>query len=253
MGTSTKTAGETLDKQEKTAAVELKGAVFTLPVLKLHSTDLPAIEHELKVHLARGLNFFKHAPLVIDLEAIDEQQGRKLDFTAIVSALHRMQLFVVGVRNTNPEQAKRALAAGMAVLKGGIAQEDISSGKNTSAPPPATSKTLSAETTKVIHQPVRSGQQIYAKGCDLIVLSSVNVGAEVIADGNIHVYGSLRGRALAGVSENANARIFAQVMEPELVAIAGNYQVFDEPNASNLYGKAAQIHLDNNRLVIAPI
>ncbi len=254
MRTNTKTTGERLTQHEGIGAVELKGAVFTLPVLKLHCTDLDAIEHELKVHLARGLSFFKHAPLVIDLELIKEQQGEELDLPSLVSTMHDMKLFIVGVRNANPQQAERAVTAGLAVLKGGVTQQEGAAEKPANAElPVATTNIPFSGHTKIIYQPVRSGQQIYAKNCDLIVLSSVNVGAEVIADGNIHIYGSLRGRALAGVSENTKARIFAQVMEPELAAIAGNYQVFDEPNASRLYGKAAQIYLDDNQLVIAPL
>ncbi len=250
MQTNIKTAGEDLTRQ--VGAVELKGAVFTLPVLKLHSTDLKAIEHELKVHLARGLNFFKHAPLVIDLELVREEAD-ELDFSALSKALHDMQLFVVGIRNATEKQAKNAVDSGLAALKGGISQKEESPEKTTTPEPPDTTNAPPPRHTKIIYQPVRSGQQVYARGCDLIVLSSVNVGAEVIADGNIHVYGSLRGRAFAGVAENTKARIFAQAMEPELVAIAGNYQVFDEPIASRLYGKAAQIYLDNERLIIAPI
>ncbi|HHS84017.1 MAG TPA: septum site-determining protein MinC [Gammaproteobacteria bacterium] len=252
MQTDLETTGAESAPRERVTAVELKGAVFTLPVLKLHSIDLGAIEHELKVHLARGLNFFKHAPLVIDLEQIKEQAD-DLDFTALASSLRNMQLFTVGVRNATPEQEARAVTAGLAVLKGGITQDQERNPEKPAVEELPVATDVSPRRTKIVSQPVRSGQQIYAKGSDLIVLSSVNVGAEVIADGNIHIYGSLRGRAFAGVSEDATARIFAQVMEPELAAIAGNYQVFDEPTASALYGKAAQIYLDDEQLVIAPL
>ncbi len=234
---------------QRTSAVELKGTVFTLPVLKLHSTDLDAIEHELKVHLARGLNFFRHAPLVIDLAAV-EKQAAELDLAALAGILRRLQLFTVGVRNAGPWAAERAVAAGLAVLKGGVTKEEAK--EKSSAEPPVATEVLRRR-TRIIHHPVRSGQQIYAKGGDLIILSSVNVGAEVIADGNIHVYGSLRGRAFAGVAEDTGARIFAQSMEPELAAIAGNYQVFDEPVPSSLQGKPAQIYLEEEQLVMAPL
>ncbi len=236
--------------QQNGSAVELKGTVFTLPVLKLHSIDLNAIEHELKVHLARGLNFFRHAPLVIDLQAV-ERQAAELDFRAIKELLQRLQLFTVGVRNVAPPVADKAVAAGLAVLKGGVTKEKAEEKRGEIEPPVATE--VLRRRTRVVHQPVRSGQQIYAKGGDLIILSSVNVGAEVIADGNIHVYGSLRGRAFAGVAEDTEARIFAQSMEPELAAIAGNYQVFDEPVSAPLRGRPAQIYLEGEQLVVAPL
>jgi len=234
------------------AAIELKGAVFTLPVLKLRSIELGAIEHELKVHLARGLNFFKHAPLVIDMELV-AQRAEGLDFVALAGLLRRMELFVVGVRNATPAQAESAVASGLAVLKGGITREKPPEKAAAVEPELPVASDVSPRRTRIVHQPVRSGQQIYARGSDLVILSSVNVGAEVIADGNIHVYGRLRGRAFAGVADDPAARIFARIMEPELAAIAGSYQVFDDPDAAGLYGKPAQIYLEGEQLILAPL
>ena len=110
-----------------------------------------------------------------------------------------------------------------------------------------------AKPTVVIRQPIRTGQQVYAENADLIVLSMVSVGAEIIADGNIHVYAPLRGRALAGASGNKKARIFVQHMQAELVSVAGIYRVFDQNLPPHLHHKAVQIHLQDDRLVIAPI
>jgi len=98
----------------------------------------------------------------------------------------------------------------------------------------------------VIDKPLRSGQQIYAKGGDLIVLAMVNAGAEVIADGNIHVYAPLRGKAIAGAKGNTRARIFAQCMEPELVAIAGIYRTTDKALAADVHGRPAQVFLQSD-------
>ena len=107
--------------------------------------------------------------------------------------------------------------------------------------------------TRVIDRPVRSGQQIYARGGDLVVLGMVSHGAEVIADGNIHVYGPLRGRAIAGASGDADARIFAAAMEPELVAIAGTYRTTDKPLANDVLGKPAQVRLQDDKLLLEPL
>ena len=115
-------------------------------------------------------------------------------------------------------------------------------------PTPAT-----AQPAMIIDTPVRGGQRIYARGCDLIITAMVNHGAEVIADGSIHVYAPLRGRALAGASGNAQARIFSLAMEAELVSIAGIYRTFDEGWPKPLAGKPAQISLVNERLDIVAI
>jgi septum site-determining protein MinC len=107
-----------------------------------------------------------------------------------------------------------------------------------------------------IDKPLRSGQQVYAKGRDLIVMGNVNAGAEVIADGNIHVYGLLRGKAIAGARGNGNAQIFAQVMEPELISIAGVYRTSENLLSKDVLGKPAQVSLqsgpDGDKLLITP-
>jgi septum site-determining protein MinC len=105
----------------------------------------------------------------------------------------------------------------------------------------------------IVDTPVRGGQRIYARGCDLILTAVVNAGAEVIADGSIHVYAPLRGRALAGAAGNAQARIFSLAMEAELVSIAGVYRTFDEGWPKDLSGKAVQIRLRDEHLDMSPL
>ena len=100
----------------------------------------------------------------------------------------------------------------------------------------------------IIDTPVRAGQRVYARGCDLILMATVNNGAEVIADGSIHAYAPLRGRALAGASGNANARIFAVSMEPELVSIAGMYRTFEDGFPTELAHQAVQVRLVGDRI-----
>ena len=98
----------------------------------------------------------------------------------------------------------------------------------------------------VVDKPLRSGQKIYARGADLVILAMVNQGAEVVADGNIHVYAPLRGRAMAGASGNVHARIFSTCLEPELISIAGIYRTSEKPLADDVRGKAAQVRLSND-------
>jgi septum site-determining protein MinC len=107
--------------------------------------------------------------------------------------------------------------------------------------------------TMVIDKPLRSGQRVYARGGDLVVLAVVSFGAEVIADGNIHVYGPLRGRAIAGARGNTEARIFSTCMEPQLVSIAGIYRTTEQPLAANVLGQIAQVRLDGEKILVEPL
>jgi septum site-determining protein MinC len=101
-----------------------------------------------------------------------------------------------------------------------------------------------------VDKPLRSGQQVYARGGDLVVLAVVNFGAEVIADGSIHVYAPLRGRAVAGAKGDTTARIFSTCMEPQLISIAGTYRTTDTALPADVHGKAAQVRLDGEKLVV---
>ena len=243
-------------------ALEIKGSMFTLPVLRLQSTDMELIAKDLSQRLAQHLRFFEHAPVVIELDHLKDSE-KMLDLPALCALLRQVNLVPVGVRQANPEQAKAAIAAGLAVLKGGgnasqrraaLVVPDRPQSKPVAAKQAETaSPRPDALPAKVVSQPVRSGQQIYARGGDLIVLAAVNAGAEVIADGNIHIYAPLRGRALAGVQGDTNASIFTQSMEAELVAIAGNYQVFEDGPTKDIYSRAVRIFLDDTHINISPL
>lgn len=243
----------------ETQALEIKGSMFTLPVLRLQSVDLNHIEQDLTQRLAQHLRFFQHAPVVIDLELLSQQAGT-LDLPGLCALLRHSNLIPVGVKSASESQIDDAKSAGLAILKGG---SNVSPRELTEPPAKAVEKpTKTIETvpapaapapTKVVSQPVRSGQQIYARGGDLIVLAAVNAGAEVIADGNIHIYAPLRGRALAGVQGDESASIFTQSMEAELVAIAGNYQVFEDGPAKDIFAKSVRVALDNTQIKITPL
>ncbi len=222
----------------KCGAVEFKGSVFTLPVLHLHSVDLRVVVEGLARHLAKGLRFFEGAPVVLDLGAV---RGQALDLVALNEHLRAQDLVPVGVRSADPEQQAQAREAGLAVLQGGarIEREEAPRREPDSLP-----------LAKVVEQPVRSGQQVYARGGDLVLLAPVNPGAEVIADGSIHVYAPLRGRALAGVRGDTAARIFALSMEAELVSVAGHFRIFEEAPPGSVHRRPAQIYLDGERLVV---
>ncbi|QSX31532.1 septum site-determining protein MinC [Shewanella cyperi] len=187
------------------ASLELKGSSFTLSVLHINSKDLDSIATELDSKLAQAPQFFLGAPLVVNLSALSDGE---VDLAALKQLLESRQLVIVGVTGASNPLSEQAKALGLAILK---------AGKESKTPPPP------PRNTRIVKQNVRSGQQIYVKDGDLVIFGAVGNGAEVIADGSIHIYGALRGKAMAGASGDANAVILAQSLEAELVSIAGQY------------------------------
>ena len=247
------------------SAVELKGSVFTLPILVLKSAELSKIANELAQHLATAMKFFENAPVVIDLQRLKDEE-LEMDFSGLLTILAEQKVIPVGVRNGSAQLNALATSAGLAILKGGSLQNILDRNKpnaeseKTSIPEKHSQTQSDAKPTepsyrktKVITQPVRSGSQVYAAGSDLIVMAPVNPGAEIIADGNIHVYSTLRGRALAGVRGDTQARIYCQSLEAELLAIAGNFRVFEDGPAKEFQSKPVQVYLDDEQLCIAPL
>ena len=180
-------------------SLELKGASFTLSVLHINSSDLQAVMTELDSKLAQAPQFFLGAPLVVNLSAI---QHDSLNLSALKDLLISRQLVIVGITGATTVLSKQAKDLGLAIVK---------AGKQSSTPPPAPRQ------TKIVKQNIRSGQQVYAKNGDLIIFGAVGNGAEVIADGSIHIYGALRGKAMAGAAGDTSAVIIAHSLEAELV------------------------------------
>ena len=226
---------------------ELKGSLFTLTVLHLWRTDLDAIEHHLRAKIEQAPGFFHNVPVVLDLAEVEGIP----DFSALNGLLRRHSLLPVGVRNATVALQEAAVQAGLAILRAD--RSDTARAPAEPSPAPAQPTPAPAPGQSRLHlQPVRSGQQLYAPDGDLIVVGTVSVGAEVLADGNVHVYGPLRGRALAGVRGNTEARIFCQSLEAQLVSVAGTYRILDEP-AEVEKNQAVQIYLENERLIIEPL
>lgn len=227
------------DVTGESAIFELKGSVLTVMVLYIRETDPELLYPQLKKKIGPARSFFNNAPLLIDLKALDEEEQPRLDFLVLTTFLRGLGLVPVGVRSAGPAVVQRVLDAGLGVLPA-VKMEKNLAAKDAEAvvehpvepipdavaepQPPAPPARVPA---MVITQPVRSGQQVVAPEGDLIVLASVNAGAEVVAVGNIHVYGALRGRAMAGVHGDAKARVFALQCNPELVAVADAYVVND--------------------------
>ena len=216
----------------------VQGALFTVMVVRAASLRDPAFEHELSRQIERSPRFFQSAPVVLDLRGV-ENLTETGEFETLKEKLRELTLTLVGVQNAQPAQLEAATEAGLASFApnsgGGQARVERS------APP--------VPKARLVSEPVRSGTQIYARGSDLIVTAAVSPGAELVADGNIHVYGALRGRALAGASGDEAARIFCTRLEAELVSIAGRYLVSEQLPAGT-QSTPVQIALVDDQLTI---
>jgi septum site-determining protein MinC len=237
------------------ATFEIKSATLPLVALLLKSTDLALLAQELQARFGELPEFFDHDPLVIDLAPL-EGEG-EIDFGELVHLLKGYRVMPVGVKGGSAAQMEAAVAYGLAPAGEMLARAPSAPA---SAPAPAVARRGPDEvpppaptSALVIDRPLRSGQQVYARGRDLVVLAMVNAGAEVIADGHIHVYAPLRGKAIAGARGDADARIFTLCLEPELVSIAGVYRTSEVPWPETLHGKPAQVRLENDKLLAAAL
>ncbi|ELY4720626.1 septum site-determining protein MinC [Cronobacter sp. 153480017-3] len=224
--------------------IELKGSSFTLSVVHLHDAHPEVIRKALEEKIAQAPAFLKNAPVVVNVAGLDGSiNWQQLHQTFIDSGLH-----LVGISGCQDDALKAEISrAGLALLtEGKSSAPRAAKPAETSAPPAA------ALRTRLIDLPVRSGQRIYAPGADLVVTSHVSAGAELIADGNIHVYGTMRGRALAGAGGDKEAQIFSTNLAAELVSIAGVYWLSDQIPAE-FYNKAARLRLADGALTVQPL
>lgn len=230
----------------------------SMTVMRLFDADLPAIESHLQAQVEQAPAFFQGAPLVIDLTNIE---GPGLDLAGVVRLAREQGLVPVAVTG-GEAQAAAGLGLGVLDWKEPMpeqtpeppprAAEPSAEPAPPTAPAQPSRKPTAASPSMVVTQLVRSGQQIYARGGDLLVLNQVSPGAEVIADGHIHIYGALRGRALAGAQGDENTRVFCKRMEAELIAVAGVYRVSEQLD-EQMRGQAAQAYLRDGNLVLEAI
>jgi septum site-determining protein MinC len=252
----------------------LKGSSYTLTSIRFATTELAAISTFLATKVDQAPAFFKDAPVVIDLEEVSR---RPLDLPGLLKVLRSHGMVPMGIRGGSDKTQAEARDIGLARLQGSpakysepahmpadeavVAQPSKPAAEPASAPAPekptapdaAPPPPPAALQSKFVTTPVRGGQQLYAAGTDLVLTAGVNQGAEVLADGHVHVYGPLRGRALAGARGNRDARIFTTCLEAELLSIAGTYRVIDDSLPEGLRGKPAQVYLDGDSLKIEPL
>lgn len=232
---------------------EIKSASLPLVSFVLKIADITLIAQDLQTRLGDTPDFFDNDPVLVDLQHLDDQAG-PLDLPALLQLLRSFRMNPVALRPNNAAHEAAATLVGLF----------LTSEARTLPATPSTHEVVrevevirevvrevaASSTAMVIDKPLRSGQHVYAKGRDLVVLAMVNPGAEIMADGHIHVYAPLRGKAIAGAKGDTSARIFTHSLEAELLSIAGVYRTSDAPLPKEVAGKAAQVWLVGDKLVM---
>ena len=239
--------------EKKKQLIEFKGTTMPVVTVSLRSLQPDALSTAASA-LFGDDRFFDGDAALLDLSHLADVHTA--DWAPVKDLFATHGLHVIGIRGGSDELRQSAAAAG---LPGFAASErapraaPASRATEPDTPPPPPQAAVAAAPppaasvpTRVVDRPLRSGQQVYARGGDLVVLAAVNAGAEVIADGSIHIYAPLRGRALAGASGATGARIFTTRFEAELVSIAGVYRTFEAGVPGELAGKPAQVQLTDS-------
>lgn len=254
--------------------IEFRNTTLGATVAMLRSTEAPRLADDLHKMLGGMPDFFSGEPAVLDFAGLADAPQR-VDWAGVLSLFRRFQLQPIGVRNLPPDLAASARQAGLALLDSAAFDE-----VRHAPPAPAASQPPQAEPAKAaesapvamnsappaaainantlfVDRPLRSGQQVYARGGDVVLLAGMSNGAEVIADGSIHCYGPLRGRALAGAQGNAAARIVTTNFGPEIVSIAGVYKTFEQGIPESIAARPAHVRMiggeGNQSLGIEPL
>ena len=231
---------------------DLKSAQLPVLSVVLRSTDMQALAQDLARRLADDPDFFDNDPVLIDLSQVREAE-EEIDFPTLIEALRNHRTVPVAVRSGSEAQMEAAKALGLSAAPDAMPTRrtepeihEIIREVEVEVPAPLADAVI-------VDRPLRSGQRVYAKGTDIVVLDMVSYGAEVIADGNVHVYAPLRGRAVAGASGNTSARIFSTCMEAQLLSIAGIYRTIETDLPKEVAGKAAKVRLEGESIVIEPV
>ena len=222
-------------KKNNHCIFKLKRKVSTYIILELLNHNLNIFENQLNEKLNNSPQFFKFLPCIIDISNIDYKQI--IDFKNIKKIIRRQGLILIGVQGANEYQKYIAVNENLSVINKYLPEKKI--------------KKHIINKTKIINRNIRSGEQIYEKETNLIILKPISSGAEVLSDGHIHIYSTLKGKALAGINGNLKARIFCKKIEAELVAISGKFKLTEEIN-EDIWSKPVMVFVENNKLKIKP-
>ncbi len=246
-------------------AGELKFGQVGIANLRVRTLDVVQLANEMRDRVRRAPNMFGRAAVVLDFGGLSKAPSLQ-EARALIAGLQEAGVFPVALAYGTKDVDALSQALGLPLLSKFRAQYESAADGQTQTASPVTPDVASAKASTattaatppspgpgLMHAtPVRSGQQIYADNRDLTVVNTVGAGAEVIADGSIHIYGALRGRALAGAQGDGNARIFCREFHAELVAVAGNYKVLEDIPAE-LRGKPVQVWLEQGQLKLAAL
>ena len=235
------------------ALFQLKADFFPMTIIKLNNTDIAIIKADLEDSISKAPKYLVNAPIVIDVADMHEVMQEQLNLQALCQLFKEKQVIPVGIRGLDRKHHDNAINIGLAIMTVGRPPNLAEGNPIPSLPTKKEDEKPVSSIAKILSRPVRSGTQVYAKGTDLVILSAVNAGAECLADGNIHIYGPLRGRALAGANGNKDAHIFCKSLEAELIAIAGHYLTKDQIKSSKIKSPLIHIYLKDDKLQIEGI
>ena len=256
-------AGPVAASAEVLEAANLRFGQVGIANVRVRNPDPEALRAALEVRVHEAPSLFERAPVVVDLSFLSAQPA-DAEVAALLDAVRTAGMLPVGLAygdSATDELSRRLGLPLIAKFRAAYERPESRDAANTdkpetSAAPETVLAATSPNSTPTValqhRQPVRTGQQVYAQGSDLVVIGTVANGAEVLADGNIHVYGALRGRAFAGALGDATTRIFCSEFRAEIVSIAGHYRVFEEL-PKEFAGRAVQIWLDQGKLQIAAL
>ena len=235
----------------------LKGSMLATTILELSHNDLARLDRQLEEKVAQAPAFFENIPLIIAVDKLPEAEGQ-IDLAALMQLCGKHGLRTLALRAGREEDIAAASALDLPVLPPSGAREKLielvearqAAAEAVAPAEPEKPREPERKPSKVINHPVRGGQQIYAADGDLVVLGPVSAGAELLADGNIHIYGPMRGRALAGVKGDTSAQIFCQQMGAEMLSIAGIYKVAEDLRRDPQWGRSVHVSLSGDVLNI---
>ncbi len=235
----------------------LKGSMLATTILELSHNDLARLDRQLEEKVAQAPAFFENIPLIIAVDKLPEAEGQ-IDLAALMQLCSKHGLRTLALRAGREEDIAAASALDLPVLPPSGAREKLielvevrqAAAEAVAPAEPEKPREPERKPSKVIKHPVRGGQQIYAADGDLVVLGPVSAGAELLADGNIHIYGPMRGRALAGVKGDTGAQIFCQQMGAEMLSIAGIYKVAEDLRRDPQWGRSVHVSLSGDVLNI---
>lgn len=236
---------------DQSSILDFRSGTFFAPILVLYSNDLEKIGQRLQEKIASAPGFFRNSPVLFDLSGLNENDSR-IDVEALILLLRKLSLFPVGIRGGDASQEKQALELSVPTDSGRSRNDALLPDVHKTDEVLPETRAVTRETVRtpamMITQPVRSGQRIYAPG-DLVIMTQVSAGAEIMAEGNIHVYNTMRGRALAGVQGDTVARFFSLDLQAELVSVAGIYKT-SEDLKDTPRKKPVQVYLRDQALIV---